>query len=213
MEVISHRGYWLKPEEKNSATAFHRSFSMGFGTETDIRDFEGKLVISHDVANKSAISLDEMLEIYSAYDGRPTLALNIKSDGLQDLLAEKLNYYGINNYFVFDMSIPDTIGYLKKDIKTFLRSSEYEDPSPLLSGGCGIWLDGFTRLNLDLAKALNWISQDKKICIVSPELHKRDPMPEWTEIKDFIKRCSSNFILCTDTPEEAKEYFNFEKQY
>ena len=35
--ILSHRGYWLQTEEKNSRKAFERSFFMGFGTETDIR--------------------------------------------------------------------------------------------------------------------------------------------------------------------------------
>ena len=56
MKILSHRGYWKTAEEKNTATAMHRSFSLGFGTETDVRDYNGKLVISHDIPDSSAIS-------------------------------------------------------------------------------------------------------------------------------------------------------------
>ena len=38
MQVISHRGYWKAASEKNTQTAFKRSFSLGYGTETDVRD-------------------------------------------------------------------------------------------------------------------------------------------------------------------------------
>ena len=64
MEIISHRGYWFKNSEKNSDLAFRRSFSLNFGTETDIRDFDGELVISHDVANKNCITVEHFFQIY-----------------------------------------------------------------------------------------------------------------------------------------------------
>jgi len=41
MLVISHRGYWKELAEKNRPIAFERSFALGFGTETDIRDYKG----------------------------------------------------------------------------------------------------------------------------------------------------------------------------
>lgn len=41
MIILSHRGYWKETHEKNLPIAFERSFSLGFGTETD----KDKLVI------------------------------------------------------------------------------------------------------------------------------------------------------------------------
>jgi glycerophosphoryl diester phosphodiesterase len=46
--ILAHRGYWLEPGEKNSLSAFRRAFEGGFGIETDIRDLDGELVVSHD---------------------------------------------------------------------------------------------------------------------------------------------------------------------
>jgi glycerophosphoryl diester phosphodiesterase len=37
MIEISHRGYWKVALEKNSRTAFERSFSMGFEAGTDLQ--------------------------------------------------------------------------------------------------------------------------------------------------------------------------------
>ena len=59
MIILSHRGYWKLESEKNKPIAFDRSFSLGFGTETDIRDYRGKLVISHDLADENSIQLSE----------------------------------------------------------------------------------------------------------------------------------------------------------
>lgn len=59
MEIISHRGYWKCKNEKNTKIAFNRSFNMGYGIETDIRDFRGELVISHDIATSESLQLND----------------------------------------------------------------------------------------------------------------------------------------------------------
>lgn len=212
MQIISHRGYWTDSAEKNTATAFHRSFAKGYGTETDIRDCAGKLVISHDMPTGSELTFDDMLEIYLSYEQRPPLALNVKADGLQAAIAETLSRLGITNYFMFDMSLPDTLGYLRQGLTTFLRASEYETPSSLLEQAQGIWLDGFTRLNLNSAQLAEWLSADKQVCIVSPELHRRSVDTEWAELKKLPDHILHNeqLILCTDIPEQAEEYFRFD---
>ena len=111
MKIISHRGLWYNPVEKNTESSLIESFINKLGTETDIRDFNSKLVISHDISNQQCITIDKLFKIYS--NSKYTLALNIKSDGLSDLLLEKIKEYNISDYFVFDMSIPDTLSYLK----------------------------------------------------------------------------------------------------
>ena len=55
MIILSHRGYWKSEEERNQEVAFHHSFDLGYGTETDIRDIQGKLVISHDMPQGNEI--------------------------------------------------------------------------------------------------------------------------------------------------------------
>ncbi|BDM05064.1 hypothetical protein THJ046_08940 [Campylobacter jejuni] len=41
MKILSHRGYWKNKQEKNSITAFDRSFLNSYGLETDLRDMGG----------------------------------------------------------------------------------------------------------------------------------------------------------------------------
>ena len=62
--ILSHRGYWKDGVEKNSITSLERSFGLGFGVETDIRDYKGELVISHEIATKSCLPVKDFLEIY-----------------------------------------------------------------------------------------------------------------------------------------------------
>jgi glycerophosphoryl diester phosphodiesterase len=209
MEIISHRGYWKSIEEKNSKAAFKRSFDMGFGTETDIRDYKGELVISHDIANSTCINLDSFLELYLKYNNpNLSLALNIKSDGLQTKLVEQLKESGIENYFVFDMSIPDTIGYLNNKTPFYSRQSEYEKTPVFYENCSGIWLDGFEGNWFNKDILIDHINKHKKIAIVSSELHKRDPEELWSFIKSNELHTEKNIILCTDIPGEAKQYFN-----
>ena len=209
MKIISHRGYWKSLEEKNSKIAFERSFELGFGTETDIRDYKGELVISHDIADSSCMKLEVFLELYIKYNNSNlTLALNIKSDGLQNKLFDQLKEFRIKNFFVFDMSIPDTIGYLKNKTPFFSRQSEYEN-TPIFYENCsGIWLDTFERNWFDKDLLLNHITNNKKIAIVSSELHGRNSHELWSFIKNNDFHKSDSIILCTDVPEEAKQYFN-----
>src|SRR5476649_623527 len=123
MYILSHRGYWINATEKNQLAAFERACKLGFGTETDIRDYNGEIFISHDFPDKASISLDDFLSIYKKYNSTSPLALNIKSDGLQVKLNELLVENNIANYFVFDMSVPDTIGYINTGINFFSRQS------------------------------------------------------------------------------------------
>lgn len=209
MVILSHRGYWQEPFEKNQKVAFERSFSLGFGTETDIRDYRGELVISHDIASEHAMQLTQMLEIYKMYDDTLFLALNIKSDGLQLPLKEMLHRYGIKNYFVFDMSVPDGLGYIRERMNPFTRQSEYEKDPSYYENAVGIWLDEFQGHWISDEVIAEHLKHGKKICIVSPDLHKRDYSVEWQHYKMIENKLGvGHIMLCTDHPERAREYFN-----
>ena len=209
MIILSHRGYWKEINEKNTIISFERSFSLGFGTETDIRDYKDELVISHDIANEHCISVENFLKIYNNYDNTLPLALNIKADGLQIKLAELLKKYNIKNYFVFDMSVPDGLGYLKQKLKVFTRESEYERIPSYYDNACGIWLDEFNGHWITKEIINNHIKNHKKICIVSPDLHKREYKKEWQHYNDIEKELGiNNLMICTYYPEQAKEFFD-----
>ncbi len=206
MEIIAHRGFWKDWEERNHIEAFRRAVSEDIGTETDFRDYRGKLVVSHDVADENSIDAEEFFALY-AYTSR-TLALNIKSDGIQVLLMELLKKYSIRNYFCFDMSVPDTLSYLNHGLSFFTRQSEYEVINDLYNSAAGVWVDGFIDddwISLDLI--LNHRNNGKKVCIVSSELHRRDHAMLWERIKRKDILNDDGVILCTDYPDKAKELF------
>lgn len=206
MIVLSHRGYWEDVKEKNTNIAFERSFDRELGTETDVRDFGGRIVISHDMPRGDEISFEEVLQIM---DGRNLpLALNIKADGLITEIKKLLEQYNHTNYFTFDMSIPDMVSQVKEGTKVFTGISDIMPTPVLFEQAEGVWLDCFNSDWYDSSLIDDLLSQGKKICVVSADLHKRDITKQWTIIKQCKQIGSRNLMLCTDTPLKAKEFFN-----
>lgn len=210
MIVLSHRGLWKQPNEKNTEISFRRSFESNFGTETDIRDYCGELVISHDIADSACMPLSEFFQIYNSYSKQLPLGLNIKADGLQEKLILELKKFNIKNYFVFDMSVPDGLVYIKAGLNTFTRQSEYELNPAFYGPSKGVWLDEFSAHWINEMTVTGHLNNGKDICIVSPELHKRPIQFEWDNYKKFSKKNKSlsKIMICTDFPEEAERKFN-----
>jgi hypothetical protein len=211
MQVICHRGYWKTIDEKNSVRAFRRAFQLGLGTETDVRDCHGRLVISHDCAMGGEMLLDDFLDLASegvSQSHKPTLALNVKSDGLVKYLTESVRRFPMLDCFAFDMSIPDMRSYFGSGIEVFTRMSEVEQPPVWLDRSAGVWLDGFEGDWFGCDTLFSLLRLDKRIVVVSPELHGREFEPLWAIIQEF--RGYPNLMLCTDRPEEAMKFFELQ---
>ena len=205
MQIISHRGLWQNLAERNKKEAFIRSFDCGLGTETDLRDIAGKIVISHDMPEGDEISFEEVLQIM---DGRNLpLALNIKADGMAEKIKELLVKYKQTNYFTFDMSIPDMVMQIKAGLKVFTGLSDILPKPVMLEESAGIWLDCFNSDWYDSSLIDELLDRDKKVCLVSADLHKRAVEKQWKIIKEVKNFKSDSLLLCTDKPLEAKEFF------
>jgi len=207
VKIISHRGYWQEPEEKNGAAAFCRTFQLGFGTETDVRDLNGHLVISHDPATEGAMPLSAFLVIAKAHDTSLPLAINVKSDGLASLIRAEMATHGIVNWFVFDMSIPDMRWHIKEGNPVFTRMSEVERTPTWLDKVQGVWLDAFESQWYDEQVLTDLLNMGKKVCAVSPDLHRRPHLPYWAWLKERGLHQHDAMLLCTDHPEDARSYF------
>jgi hypothetical protein len=207
-KIIAHRGYWLKQSEKNTSIAFSRALKHGFGIETDFRDLNGQLVISHDVPVDGAMKIGEFIDLYKMKPVSAPIALNIKSDGLYSLIKDFIIQSGVNDYFVFDMSVPDIRGYLSEQIPVFTRMSEYESAPAFFEQSRGVWLDAFETEWYDLSIIEKLLDSNKQVAIVSPELHRRPHLEFWRWLKENDFHQSNLVSLCTDFPLEAREYFN-----
>lgn len=208
--VLAHRGYWIEEYEKNTVDAFERAFKLGFGIETDLRDFDKKIVVSHDIPDEGCLAFEDLIKLYSDLSCSSFLALNIKSDGLAEEVSKTLHKYGITNYFCFDMSVPDTLAYKKNNLNFLCRYSELEPYIPFQAERSGVWFDAFDINEVDVVKAHTHASKEYA-CLVSPELHRRnhiDVWHKWKEVLDFSKhdRLSKNIMVCTDRPEDFIQY-------
>jgi hypothetical protein len=201
MIIISHRGYWKDPAEKNQPVAFDRSFDLGFGTETDVRDVAGTLVISHDMPKGGELTLDGMLDILGGRD--LPMAMNVKADGLAQALQAQMAARGLSQWFTFDMSVPETVVQLRLGLPVYTRASEYERPPALYDQAIGVWLDAFVSEWFTEADINAFLQDGKKVAIVSSDLHKRDHKPLWEMLKSSTVAHHPNLMLCTDLPEDA----------
>jgi len=206
VNIVSHRGFWRSPDEKNIETAFRRSFQACFGIETDIRDCSGKLVISHDVPMGQNMKMDALLRMMHSCPCRDRLilALNIKADGLVQMVSDLLAQYQGLDCFVFDMAVPDMRSYLLSDIPVFTRLSEIEQSPIWLGQSAGVWLDCFESEWYSMTLIEELLSEGKRVCIVSPELHGRLYEGQWEKLRDIDHR---DLMLCTDHPDAAAAYF------
>jgi glycerophosphoryl diester phosphodiesterase len=208
MQIIAHRGFWLDPSEKNTSIAFTRALNNGFGIETDFRDLNGELVVSHDLPGDDAMPIRDFISLYVAAYQEGWMALNIKADGLQLLIKKMVEDSKMHNYFVFDMAVPDMRGYFSEGVPTFTRLSEYEQVPSFLDNSIGVWLDAFEGEWYDRSVIRTLLERNKQVAFVSPELHGRPHHILWNFLKANQFHQNPLILLCTDFPLEAKEYFH-----
>ena len=203
--IMCHRGYWsselgITPLQKNSWEAFERAIDFGFAIETDLRDYAGSIIISHDVPTEqnssSLVGFAKFLELN--FPG--TLALNIKSDGLVNLLSAFNRQLSLIDHFFFDLSIPELLQYQACELNTAIRISEYESLGLLTAPY--VWIDSFGQDHWNrknISKLL--LNSSIQFTFVSPELHGFDPANAWHEIGSLFLE-NPNFRICTDFPRE-----------
>jgi hypothetical protein len=205
MEIIAHRGLVAGPQTP-LPHQLTLALELGFGIEFDVRDAATGIVLAHDPWTMSAEPLEHFLP---KIKGPGTLAINIKSCGLAARLKEILQAHSVSleRCFFFDMAIPDHLLYLKHGLPAYLRLSEVEPVTPLMAKSPGVWLDGFESIWWDVATLESLLQEGRKVCIVSPDLHRRDRYACWKFLKEAGLHRSPRLALCTDFSLEARDYF------
>lgn len=206
-QILAHRGFWLSDNEKNTVHAFERAIQHGFGIETDLRDHNYSVVVSHDCAGDEALSLEQFLELFpDHYEG--LIGLNVKSDGISSLLKQSLVLKRLPNAFYFDMSIPETIRYLNAELPFAIRQSDFETVNEKLTANRRItWLDAFDSEWYLSADPQSIFKHANKVVLVSPELHGREVGKAWDWAKSAIQN-GRPLTLCTDFPLDLYSYLN-----
>lgn len=220
LRIAAHRGLWSGDEKegvpvvaKNSAAAFRFAAQYDFGLETDFRDVLGRIVISHNPPAEDALPIEEFAKLLTP--GQIVL-VNIKADGIAPALkkAAAATPFGACRLFAFDMSVPDTLDYVRTGFPFLERVSEYEpldrSPEGFFPGRAGFWLDGFHSDWWDEELLRSLVRRFRTVAVVSPELHGRPHAAAWSRIQSVLGRPDpetpegAEIILCTDIPFEAR---------
>lgn len=207
MQILAHRGYWNTDIESNSPKALKTALENGYGFESDVRDFNGNIVISHNIATENSQNAEEVFRWLYEFNNQYCFAINIKADGLKELIQSYLMKYQISNYFLFDMSVPQMVEYRDMKLKFFTRQSEIEQNPCMYDDANGVWIDGFWSTDWITKELLEeHLENGKQICIVSPDLHGNSYYDFWEKLKAWNLN-QSDVFLCTDYPDKAKEFF------
>ena len=186
-----------------------KKIAHNYGVEVDIRSNSSKLIIHHDPFKKGEL-FENWLENYN----HKFLIINVKEEGLEPFILEKLNKFKIKKFFFLDQSFPFILKYSKElSYRSAVRFSEFENiqtPLAISKYVNWIWIDCFfnTPLNKSVIKKL--CEYSFKTCLVSPELHGRDPnldIPWMIKKLNFLKFRPN--AICTKYPEIWENHFGY----
>jgi hypothetical protein len=157
MEVIIHR---VNNVKKLISTPNH------FGAEIDIRTYGSKIILNHDPFKKGE-NFEDFLTEYK----HGTLILNIKEDGIEDEVLNKVKKAKIKSFFLLDVEFPYIYKSIKKKERNIsIRFSEketIETAKIMVNKFKWLWIDTVTKLPITKDN-INIINKYKS-CLVCPE--------------------------------------------
>lgn len=168
------------------------------GVEIDLRLSHGELVLAHD-PHAPGQKFDEWISEYH----HALLILNVKEEGLESIILEKLQRNKVFNYFFLDQAVPSIIKSIKLRHSVAARISEYEDFTWATDmAPSWIWADSFTGNWNYLDPILEKITRLKlKTCFVSPELQGRFESAEMRTLKSILQNHKfTPDAVCTKDP-------------
>jgi hypothetical protein len=170
-----------------------------YGVEIDLRTQNGTLILAHDPLEEGD-KFEEWLQHYN----HKFLVLNVKEDGIENLVLSQLEKNHVAEYFFLDQPFPTLRKSALSNISSALRLSEYENPINVLNMSINwLWLDSFDGDWKYLERHAEWIQRGGyKNCVVSPELQGRAISDEPIEIARIMGNLGIAITaVCTKQPD------------
>ena len=169
---------------------------LEYGIEFDVRDSNGRLIVTHDPFTDGE-QLEDFLKNISV---KRFLIVNVKCEGIELNILELLKKYKFENFFFLDCSFPAIVKLSKMgENRIALRFSEFENLANVIDNkdkATWVWVDCFSYF--PLTKKIEEVlhAHNINICIVSPELQGQ---PEKIEVyKNYIKENNISVdAICT----------------
>lgn len=147
-----------------------KTIDINDGVEIDVRSNKGIPYLSHFI-NEDGVLFEDWLKYYKL---KGTLVINVKEEGLEEIILKLLDKYNITNYMFLD----EPFWYLLNSSRKFnnknfaIRVSKFESVETALKSrelSDWIWYDYFDNyINIDDIKKL--IDAGFKVIMPSPEL-------------------------------------------
>ena len=185
MILITHRINTLK-ELKNIPTKY--------GIEVDVREYRGSLILQHE-----PFVAGEKLEVFLKKFNHKFIIFNVKSERIEFKVLHYVKKYKLKKYFFLDSSFPmikNLINLKEKNIAC--RVSDDEDIKTALNlKQKVIWIWFETQFPFKKSyPILKKLKKNKfKVCIVSPDLHKKKIKFDKNEIL-FLKKNNLIDAVC-----------------
>tara|TARA_B100000963_G_C22632361_1_gene675642 strand:- start:768 stop:1352 length:585 start_codon:yes stop_codon:yes gene_type:complete len=190
MIIIKHRvntSKELKKVDKN------------FGVEIDLRSNGNDIYLHHDPFKRGEAFLN-----WLNYFNHKIIVLNVKEEGLEKPILKILKKKKIQNFFFHDQTFSTMLKNMKKT-KVSIRYSEFEDLKKidkLFNHIKWLWVDNFSEIKIN-KKFYSFLKANRvKICIVSPELVKKNRSIEIIKIMSYLKKNKFKIdAVCTKKPD------------
>jgi len=141
------------------------SVPKNYGIEIDIRSFQNKLVLAHDLSE----NLTDFEDFIKEVDHKLVVA-NIKETGIETSVIKSFEKNKINNFFLLDVEFPYLLENYKSVGKNLsLRYSKFESVSSsyIFNNFVDwVWVDTYDEFELN-NETIDFL-KNYKICLVSP---------------------------------------------
>jgi hypothetical protein len=182
-----------------------KKLNNNFGVEIDLRSSNKKIYLHHDPYVKG-----ELFSKWIKHYNHKLIVLNVKEEGLEDKILRILKKNKIKKFFFHDQTFSSILKNMHRT-KVSVRSSEYEGLKKiniLFKRIKWLWVDNFKKISLEKKFYLFLKKKKVKICIVSPELVKKERLKEIGKIILKLKKNNLKIdAVCTKKPDLWLKYY------